>query len=811
MRWIKFLFILAVTISLVGLCQWHHPFGVPTPPLGKFINPFTGFWQNGEVQGRLPDINLRFEQLSGEVRVVFDERLVPHIFAANLKDASFVQGYITAKYRLWQMDISTRSVAGRLSEVLGERLLGRDKNQRRKGLVFAAENALASWKRNPEEIQLVEAYSDGVNAYIETLKPYQYPLEFKILNYQPEPWTPLKSALFFKNMAETLCSRNYDLQTTNARNALGTDLFDFLYPEYNPKQSPVIPTEVKYAFDTISVNRPSTPPTMIGGVFPFDALPQPSEFLGSNNWAVSGDKTASGKPILCNDPHLGLTLPSIWYEIQLHTPEVNSYGVSLPAVPGILIGFNEYIAWGMTNVGQDVLDWYQIKWTDETKKKYLVDGQELEVEEMVEIIKVRGKKESVLDTVKYTVWGPIVYESKDSPYRDLAMRWVAHDLPKEKAAYEIGVFNKLIQSKNYDDYREAINNYDSPAQNFVFASKEGDIAMTVGGKFPLKRNQQGRFIQDGSLSDNAWQGFIPKSQIPRVVNPIRGFVASANQHSTDQSYPYYYVGGFDDYRGRYINQTLEKMENITVEDMMALQNDNHSLEAAEMLPLLLELLSTNQLDKAALELLEQLKQWDYSFDMDELAPAAFVEWSGKVYELTFDEIYALRDSFPVAFPETWRLIELLDTVPGHPIFDRQSTNERENAKDIVKKAFVEMWEDSKNDFSKAGFNWDRYKKTRIAHLGRIPGLTVSDFSVGGYRNAPNAIQRGFGPSWRMIVELGPEVKAYGVYPGGQSGHPGSKYYDQMINQWAAGEYNSLNFMKTPEDIASPLFNMTFGK
>ena len=811
MRWLKFLFVFGITVALVALCEWHHPFGAPTPPLGKFINPFTGFWQNGEVQGEEKDVDLQFDQLSSEVKVVFDDRLVPHIFADNFKDASFVQGYITAKYRLWQMDISTRSVAGRLSEILGEVMVKRDKNQRRKGLVFAAENALASWKRNPEEFDMVKAYSDGVNAYLSTLKPKDYPLEFKILNYKPEAWTPLKSALFFKNMAETLCSRNYDVQATNTLAALGEERFAFLYPEYNPKQSPVIPSEVKYAFDTVSVNRPDNPPTMIGEVFLIDPLPQPSEFLGSNNWAVSGRKTASGYPILCNDPHLGLTLPSIWYEVQLRTPEASVYGVSLPSLPGVLIGFNEHIAWGQTNVGQDVLDWYRIKWADDSKKKYLVDDKELEVEEVVELIKVRGLNEPILDTVKYTIWGPIVYESDDSPYQDLAMRWVAHDMPKEKETYEIGVFTKLAKAKNYGEYREAIEFYDSPAQNFAFASTEGDIALMIGGKFPLKKDQQGRFIQDGSKSKNAWQGFIPKSQTPKVVNPVREFIASANQHSTDPSYPYYYLGGFDDYRGRLINRLLEDMDGITIEDMKGLQNNNYSLEAEEMLPLLLRLVNAEELNPEAKKALTQLKQWDFIFDKDEIEPAMYVEWSNEVYRQTFDEIYALNDSFPVSFPETWRLVELLDTMPQHDIFDLQITSELENASSIVTKSFNKIWEDNKDDFSREDFNWNQYKKTSISHMARIPGLTVSDFSIGGYSQAPNAVKRGHGPSWRMIVELGPEVKAHGVYPGGQSGNPGSKYYDQMIDQWAEGEYNELNFLKSPADLESSLFNMTFGK
>jgi len=237
---------------------------------------------------------------------------------------------------------------------------------------------------------------------------------------------------------------------------------------------------------------------------------------------------------------------------------MNAYGVCLPGVPGVIIGFNENIAWGQTNVGQDVVDWYRIKWVDEAKTKYWLDGQEKEVAYVYESYQVNGRKEVLVDTVKYTYWGPIVYEDDALPKQDLAMHWVAHNPGNGE---ELEFITDLDKADNYEDYSAALTKYETPAQNFVFAARDGDIAIKVNGKLPIKKDQQGRFVQEGNETANDWSGWIPKTQVPQIKNPARGFVSSANQHSTDPSYPYYYNGGFADYRGRVANRYLAKMEN----------------------------------------------------------------------------------------------------------------------------------------------------------------------------------------------------------------------------------------------------------
>ena len=769
------------------------------PAIGKLFNPFTGFWQNAEKIDQQNVENLNFTQLSAPVKVIYDKRLVPHIFAQNITDATFVQGYITAQHRLWQMDIATRSTSGRLAEILGPNLIKRDKIQRRKGVVFGAYNALSAWGKDPVATKNMKAYTSGVNAYVTQLSSKDYPIEFKLLDYHPEPWTDLKTAIFVKSMAESLCGREDDLESSNALKAFGRETFDFLYPEYNPKQDPIIPEETPWDFvPEQEMESEQEKPVRIGAITkrPFKK-PDPS--WGSNNWAVAGSKTASGNPILCSDPHLMLTLPSIWYEVQIHTPNSNAYGVSLPGIPGVIIGFNENIAWGQTNVGHDVMDWYKINWTNDKKDTYLLDGKEVKVEWRHEKIGVKGG-EDIIDSVKYTKWGPIVHEDEDNEYQNMAMRWLPHDEPDPKEAV---LFQELNQAKNYDEFSSALTNYVAPAQNFVFAAKNGDIAMKVNGRFPIKRKEQGRFVQDGSDSKNAWAGFIPMDRIPQMKNPERGFVASANQHSTSPDYPYYYNGGFEDYRGRILNRKLEKMDNITIEDMMKLQNDSYSLKAEEALPLLLQHLDESSLADKESNMLKMLKEWDYNYDQNKVAPILFELWYNAFYKATWDEIYTLNENQTMLFPESWRTIALLEEDPENKFFDIQSTPEKETAKSIIKSSFNTMienlakWEDEGDKL-----DWAHYKKTVIGHLGQIPAFNSDLVVSGGHGDALNATRKSAGPSWRMVVELGDKVKAYGIYPGGQSGNPGSPFYNNMIPNWATGKYDQLHFVSSPAELAN---------
>lgn len=816
-----FKFVLALLLTVCLLWQFTHTLniaGKTIPPIGSFLNPFSGFWANAEPAKGFDPGNIDLPGLKGKVEVVYDDLLVPHIFAENQEDAARVQGYVTAQHRLWQMDITARKASGRLSEVLGERTLRLDRMARRRGMVFAAENDLIGWKKSQKTMDLLQAYTDGVNAWVRQLSPGEWPIEYKLLHYKPEPWTPLKVALVSEAMAETLCAWEDDLESTNTLAQLGRENFNYLFPEWNPKQQPIIPDTGQW-LDL----HPLLPPPFFADTAsslgfldednPEEQFKYDGPIVGSNNWALSGSKTKSGKPILCNDPHLNLTLPSIWFQVQIHTPEANTYGVSLPGVPGIIIGFNDDIAWGVTNVSHDVSDWYKIHWANAERSKYTIDGEQKSVQFRYEEIGIQGKP-AFHDTVRYTVFGPVAYDFEpDNPLRDCALRWIAHDVPQQST---FDVFLGLNTGKDYNAYKNALPGFDSPAQNFVFASRSGDIAITTQGKYPVRGLQQGRFVQEGDRWANAWHSFIPPDQVPSMKNPGRGFVFSANQNSTPPSYPYYYLGNFDDWRGRRIYDRLEKMTGATVDSMKSMQMDNFSQRAYDALPVMLRLLDQSQLDPEGKEIAEELARWNFKYESDLLAPTIFETWFDSCYAATWDEIAAFEKQgisgktdvlatnsdhkMAVLYPEAWRFIELMQIDSASVFFDHPATPFRETARDIV----LESFKITQEYFRKNPEKRQVYGESRgfvLKHLTQIDAFSRLDLKIGGHRTAPNAMSKANGPSWRMIVELGDVVHALGVYPGGQSGNPGSRFYDNMVDTWASGNYYDLLFLKSPVETS----------
>ena len=302
MRKIFGLITLFIGLLMVYLLSTSHSLGKkPIPPLGNLLNPYSGAWQNTEKLEDYTDIDLKSEFITEEVKIIFDDRMVPHIFAQNLEDALFAQGYVEAYHRLFQMDLSTRSPDGRLSEVLGENLLAYDKKQRRLGLGFAADNAVKGWNKFPKQLKNVDAYTAGVNHYISSLSVSDYPLEYKLLDFAPSPWTNRHSALLLKAMTQTLAGYEEDIEMSNALRVLGEADFNVVYPDRNPKDIPVVAGPYNKrssisATELISTNLPSI------------VHPRSPDGVGSNNWAVSGSKTNTGMPILANDPHLGLSL-----------------------------------------------------------------------------------------------------------------------------------------------------------------------------------------------------------------------------------------------------------------------------------------------------------------------------------------------------------------------------------------------------------------------------------------------------------------------------------------------------------------------
>ncbi len=810
MKWIRAVF----SLLLAGIVFWglDNPHGM-IPPAGKLFNPSAGFWQNGAHQDRLPN-EVLIEGLHEDVEIVWDSRHVPHIFAKSDPDLYFAQGYVAALLRLWQMEFQVLYTSGRLSEIVGPAALEADRFQRRFGMVWAAENALSAFDGNPTSKESIGAYTKGVNAYIGGLRTKDLPLEYKVLDYVPEPWTDLKCALLLKSMSYILSGHNRDVAMTAMREALGEPVVDTLFPYDSPLASPVIPPGTALDFTPVRIPEPplSLPPRRgfrraandrTTGPSPGARIVSvgPAPEIGSNNWAVSGGMTESGFPILCNDIHLALTLPAIWYEIQLSAPGVNTYGISIPGAPTVVAGFNERIAWGFTNGGSDVLDWYAVEFKDESRKEYLYDGEWIETSVREERIKVRGRP-TVTDKVITTHIGPVVRISGEPPFAesdappDAALRWAAHDPSNEFLTLHL-----LNRGRSYEDYLHALGIWACPAQNIVYADVDGNIAMRHQGKFPLRWKGQGRYVLDASNPAHQWSGWIPRAQVPHVKNPDRGFVSSANQIYAGTDYPYYLGWDYVSFeRGARINEILSTAKGVTPRDMILMQADVVNLRARLTLPRLLDLI--RDVDKTDPERLsfEVLKDWNSESQAGAIAATIFDRFWSELNALTWDDEKG-EGMDRMSWPASQVTIDLILNHPDSEFFDDRATPAVETLTEIILQAYrtaVRKLEKRWGTFG-AAWEWGKVKGTSITHLAQIPGLGREALVTDGESCVLNAIDADWGPSWRMVVAMGPEVRAWGIYPGGQSGNPGSKHYDDFIDDWAKVRPYELVFLRSPED------------
>jgi penicillin amidase len=696
------------------------------------------------------------------------------------------------------MEFQVAATAGRLAAIAGEEFVEQDIYFRRCGMTYAAEKELKEILADPETRLIIEAYTDGVNAFIQSIDYRNLPMEYKLLDYYPEPWTFLKSALLSKFMAWNLTAFDIsELMLTRARSVFGENVVDDLRPIVPPFTDPVIPREVRWPFRPVSIPKkptrdfvPITEHAREGG--------PAGRLWGGNNWAIAPHKTATGYPILCTDFHLPLYLPCMWYEIQLATPDMNVYGVSLPGVPLVMVGFNEYVAWGATNAMTDVIDWYEIEFKDDAKSSYLHDSAWLPTRKRIEEIKVRNR-EVIIDTVVYTHHGPVVYGWDEKPYADViprgcAMRWVGHD-----PSNELKTFLELNRARDYQDCRDAIASYDYPGLNFAFACVDGDVALWHTGKFPIRWPGQGRYINDGRNSAYDWHEWIPKEHLPHVLNPMRGYVSSANQYPVGERYPYYLGSSYWSFdRGARINERLSKMSSITYEDMIELQNDVVDISARMVLPFLLANIDETKLMLQERTNYEELTSWNYDFRIDLIAPTIFAYWWKEMSNMIWlDEVHTSNGDFPL--PRSDVTMSFLLNNPNSEYFDVKDTPGREQLKDIVVKSFHSASNKLFEDLGSYGDNWrwGNASKIDIEHLAQIKGLGRMGLTKAGNGFTINVKHSSFlGRSWRMVVALGSKMQGWGIYPGGQSGNPGSKFYDNFIDDWLADKVYEFIYLES---------------
>ena len=562
--------------------------------------------------------------LRDRVTVRRDERGIPYIEAKNDEDLYFAQGYVTASDRLWQMDLLRRNERGELAEVLGNSVLEQDKQHRTLGLaqVVDAEFARASTQSRA----VLEAYANGVNAYIASRDLTTLPPEFQILQYKPKPWTPPDSLLVGKLFAEAL-SNTWRLDIMRAAlAALPGEKHAALLPEVSPLDVLVVGKDSRDNNKKPSSTQPSselnnfpTQETLLALAHDQEIAVQSLARVGvyaeglaaSNNWVVSGKHTASGKPLLANDPHLQPSAPSIWYLVHLSAPGLRVAGVTAAGGPGIIIGHNDHIAWGMTNVGPDVQDLYEEKFAADNAKRYMTSAGWREADVRHEEIKVRkGFTDSATDTVGFDVTvtqhGPIVFEKGGKRY---ALRWTALDptLNQADAAYVIN------RARNWKEFSTALESFTAPTQNIVYADTAGHIGYHAAGVVPIRKSGDGSVPYDGSTDAGDWVKYIPIKDLPTLYDPPSGIIVTANQRIVGTDYPYFLTHSWaQPYRARRIFELLNQKPKLTTDDFRRIQGDVYSIGSVSFARATSKILRSGlKPDETKLgEMLDALDSWD---------------------------------------------------------------------------------------------------------------------------------------------------------------------------------------------------------
>ncbi|MCC3358062.1 penicillin acylase family protein [Bacillus sp. REN16] len=729
--------------------------------------------------------NLQVEGITKEVEVIRDQNGVPHIVAKNQHDLYFAQGYVTAQDRLFQMDLSRRQASGELSEVIGASLVDQDKYFRTLGLRRAAESSYDGY--SDEAKAVLQAYADGVNAFIKEAKEKnKLPVEFTLAGYEPGEWSPIDSLTIGKYMAYDLgghykgqAFRYYMAQQVSEEKLLE------LFPAYPEDGATVIQAMKDHPLDISKT---------------IAKAPFPNEFNGSNNWVVSAEKSESGMPILADDPHLALATPSIWYETHLQNDEVNVSGVIFAGVPGIIIGRNEHIAWGVTNVGPDVQDLYIERRNPDNPAQFEYMGKWEEATFIEEPIKVKDG-ETIPYQVQVTRHGPIISEFTHDHKEEtvLALRWTALDASTELEA--VLMFNT---AKNWDEFKDALTYFHTPAQNFVFAATDGTIAYRANGLIPIRKNGDSSVPVPGWTDEYEWEGYIPWDELPTIVNPKEGFISTANNKIVPDEYPYHITNTWaQPYRQQRIRDVLASKDVITADEMMKLQFDQYNLQAEEFVPIFLDVLSKNadQLREIDKTVIKEFKDWDFVDRIEDGEPLVFHKWMEEFANVLFEE--SIPKDIDKLFEGKSQIVDQMirDAKKGHEgIWLKDAGGLEQVTIESLKRAVDFAAEKQGKNPSK--WSWGEFHQVPFNHPlsaisplnylfnnnGSVPmggsGITVAAAS---FNYNSGAITHG--AAWRSVIDLSNMSESYNVVGPGQSGHVLSPFYHDQISDWTTGNYH----------------------
>ena len=744
--------------------------------------------------------------LEAEVVVMRDDWGVPHIYASNPRDLFFAQGYVHAQDRFWQMEFWRRIGSGRLSEVLGESALDKDRFIRTVGWHRAARRDVE--RLDEASLAVLEDYAAGVNAYVAQHRNH-LGLEFKVLGLtgtgvEIEPWTPVDSVAWGKVMAWDLSgNRSQELLRAHIADRLGDQAVEELVPPYADAYPVIVPGEV------VNASLQAVPDVALGKV----AL-GPGEYLGSNNWVVAGERTESGMPLLANDPHLGIQMPSIWYEIGLHCDPVgpecpyNVVGASFASTPGVIIGHNDRIAWGVTNLGPDVQDLFIERVNPENPDQYAYKGEWRDMEVLREEIRVAGRDEPVVVDVRVTHHGPIINDVVGGTEENWSFGW--QPLALSWTALRPGTLVKSIllldQARNWEDFRHALSYWDAPSQNFVYADVDGNIGYQAPGRIPVRAAGNGTRPVPGWTGEYEWVDTIPFDALPSAFNPAQGYVVTANNAVVGSEYPYLISQDWaPGYRACRICELIEADDRLSLEDFRSIQANNAPVWAEEVLPYLLAL--TPQ-DPRLQEAVELLRAWDGCAERDSAAAALFEAFRLHLIDATFSDELG-KDLLAQARPKVMNALPGLLAEGDTTWFDNVDTAGLERRDDVLLRALGGAVEDLSatlgprmerwhwGDLHTASFDNQSLGQCGIGLVESLfnRGPLAIDGSLGTVNQADYSLSEPYAAktiaSYRQIIDLADLSRSVSMHTTGQSGHPFHRHYDDMIEPWRDVEHHPM--------------------
>jgi penicillin amidase len=771
-----------------------------------------GAWFTVSVRRAWPQEDGRIEAagLSAPVEVVRDRWGIPHLYAANEHDLFFAQGYVHAQDRLWQMEFNRSVGSGRLSALFGPGPLDTDRYLRTIGLRRAAERDLALLSADTRAI--LDAYAQGVNAFVAANRG-ALPVEFKILRVNPEPWTAVDSLTWSRMMGFTLSlNSQFELGRSRLTEVLGAEATRRLIPPY-PADAPVIvPDFTLPAMPQASATEDSlasfTLPGFLPGFFPTSRRDQ---IWGSNAWVVHGSRTATGKPLLANDTHLGLAMPSVWYENGLHGGRFDCVGFSFPGMPLVIIGQNRRIAWGITNLNADVQDVYLEKLDDpQHPRRAQFMGRWEELRREREEIPVKGGQPVTLEVLS-TRHGPLIHQALMPPperrAQPMSLRWASYDGNRL-----LDAISRLDRAGNWQEFRQAMALWDSPSLNIVYADVDGNIAYQATARTPIRASgHDGTVPVPGWNGTYEWKGFIPFEQMPYVLNPSSGFVATANHKVVSDSYPYPLTQDWAPAdRARRINALLAADRSVTREDMEKFQLDVVGAQSTRRF--IGYLAAVRPADEVERKALERARSWDLRFDTDSVGAAINAVWGDRLVPAIFDELDRdprLEFAKGVVYGQPDMIDELMKH-PNDPWFDDKRTPQVETRDDIVRRSFsaavAKLRQELGDDVDE--WRWGRLHTISFAHqpLGmsgiaplewifnsktmEVPGSGETVDSLGGTDPA-DPFRVGFGVSQRFIADLSDLGRSVAVNSTGESALPFHRHREDQVPMWARGEYHPV--------------------